>query len=281
MMTKKSPAFPASSNGRRVRQQGSSLLLEFPYDPDVVHAVRTIPRRRWNKEDKHWICDIKYLPEVIDALSPFGFVIPHDVLAQLDGIRKLRQKADARRKRKARQEKCVERAFRNSREEMAFQPSRNAKLTRRIKKGGVYRKVIERTDFGSTVIGYEAPDRIVIDALASLGYSVDAEGRLVALLRYLFRINAQAKRDPSFYSTAVTRYGKKEHLLREACRLAAKQTRFVWGWKEDPDPPPNGAAWVLYFEAEGKQVSFHTFERGDGPDFPGDWNGVFNQDFPW
>ena len=59
------------------------------------------------------------------------------------------------------------------------------------------------------------------------------------------------------------------------------QVRFVWGWKKDPNPPVNGAEWVLYFEAEGKQISFHTFERSDGPDFPREWDGVINENFPW
>jgi len=271
----------SASKDRRVQERGSKLLIEFPYDTAVVDAVRTIPRRRWNKKDKHWICGLKYLPEVVDVLSPFGFCIPDDVLAQLDSIRASRQEADDRERRKAQRERRAEAAFRESSEEKAFVPTHDASLTRRIKKSGVYRMVRERTDFGSALIGYEVPDRFVIDALEFIGHSVDADARLVALLKYLFTINAEAKRDRSFYSTAVTRYGKKEHLLQEAGRLAAKQSRFTWGWKEDPCPPPNGAAWVIYFEMEGKQISFHTFERGYGPDFPGEWNGVFNEDFPW
>lgn len=270
----------SASKDRRVQERGSELLIEFPYDAAVVDAVRTIPRRRWDKKNKCWICGLKYLPEVIDVLSPFGFCIPDDVLAQLDSIRTLRQEAEKRKERKAQRERRAEAAYRESSEEMAFVPSHDARLTRHIKKAGVYRMVRERTDFGSAVIGYGVPDRIVIAALECMGRSVDAEARLVALLKYLFKINAEAKDGRSFFSTAVTRYGKKEHLLREACRLATKQDRFTWGWKEDPCPPPNGAAWALYFDAEGKQISFHTFARGNGPDFPGEWNGIFNQDFP-
>jgi len=281
VMARESSSSSVSSNGRRVRRQGSELLIEFPYDAAVVDAVRTIPKREWNKEAKHWTCRLEYLPEVIDTLSPHGFGIPQDLVDRLDSIKSVRRKAERREEQKAHRERCAEAAFRESSEEKAFVPSHDASLTRRIKNAGVYERVTEETSFGSTVIGYEVPDRIVIEALTEKGHAADRKGRLVELLRYMFKINAEAKQGRPYFSAAVTRYGKKEHLLREACRLATEQDWFTWGWKMDPDPPPNGAEWVLYFEAEGKQVSFHTFDRGDGPDFPGEWNGVINEEFPW
>lgn len=46
-----------------------------------------------------------------------------------------------------------------------------------------------------------------------------------------------------------------------------------WGWKIDPDT--KGYPWVLYVELPGQgQVSFHTAERGEGPDYSGEWDGV-------
>lgn len=44
----------------------------------------------------------------------------------------------------------------------------------------------------------------------------------------------------------------------------------VWGWKQDPAQARHD--WVLYVEAPTGQVSFHTGGRGNGPDFPGNWD---------
>jgi hypothetical protein len=102
------------------------------------------------------------------------------------------------------------------------------------------------------------------------------------LLHYGWSVNAAAKETSKYqYSSRQYRYMKKGYLLDELCRLAAKQECFTWGWKKDPNPPANGAEWVLYFECNGIQCSFHAFERGDGPDFPGDWDKEEHQRFPF
>ena len=84
----------------------------------------------------------------------------------------------------------------------------------------------------------------------------------MALLHYTWVVNTEAK-DTS-YASSQYRYMKKGYLLDEPCRLAAKQNLFTWGWKLDPDPPPNDATWVLYFERDGLQRSFHTFDGTRG-----------------
>jgi hypothetical protein len=57
-----------------------------------------------------------------------------------------------------------------------------------------------------------------------------------------------------------------------------------WGWKVDP--AQDVIPWVLYVdlplknaagELELRQVSFHSPTRGDGPDYPGDWDGIPEQ----
>lgn len=45
-----------------------------------------------------------------------------------------------------------------------------------------------------------------------------------------------------------------------------------WGWGEDPKQEFH--RWVLYVELPNGQVSFHTAERGAGPDAPRPWDGV-------
>ena len=74
---------------------------------------------------------------------------------------------------------------------------------------------------------------------------------------------------------------KKGYLLDELCRLATKQKAYKWGWKKDPKAPTGGADWVLYFERDGIQSSFHSFERGEGPDYDGLWDKVIHESFPF
>ncbi len=47
-----------------------------------------------------------------------------------------------------------------------------------------------------------------------------------------------------------------------------------WGWKEDPLQEFH--KWVFYVDLPQMrgQVSFHTAARGDGPTYPGDWDGI-------
>ncbi len=44
-----------------------------------------------------------------------------------------------------------------------------------------------------------------------------------------------------------------------------------WGWQADPATA--GFPWVLYVDLpEIGQVSFHTAQRGPGPDYPFEWD---------
>lgn len=45
-----------------------------------------------------------------------------------------------------------------------------------------------------------------------------------------------------------------------------------WGWGEDPEQPVH--RFVLYVDLPTGQVSFHSATRGDGPDYPGQWDGI-------
>ncbi len=273
---------------REVTFDGRRIVIEFGYDAAIVDLVRDIPGRKWDRKSKVWTCPAMSLPEVVEKLQPLGFSVPAELIAKVGLVMQRRAEVEKRAERKrmadeSRKLKDAEAARRLEvfRGEVAFFPASDAPMTRRIKSAGVYAAIIEETDFGGAVIGYRVPDDEVVRALAARGEPTDAESRLLSVLHYMFTVNAQAKVGRSWHSTAVTRYGKKNHLLAEACRLAAKQSRFTWGWKLDPCPPPNGAAWVLYFQEGGEQLSFHTFDRGDGPSFRGEWNGIRNVNFPW
>jgi hypothetical protein len=46
----------------------------------------------------------------------------------------------------------------------------------------------------------------------------------------------------------------------------------AYGWQFDPET--GGFPWVLYVDLPSGQVSFHAPARGQGPDYPGVWDGV-------
>jgi hypothetical protein len=274
--------------GARIEIRSGAIEIAFPYDGDVVGAVHDIPGNKWSYRTRLWTCPVASLPKAIAALEPKGFPITKS-------LRKFAAEIDAKNRAKATARKQVEKkkalsdaktqaaaaALEKFPGEKAFVVAGEAKLTRLLKAGNRYRSIESATDFGNTTIGYEVPESSLLEILGKLGSPIDPESRLLSTLKLLFELNVDAKRSPSSHTTSRTRYAKKDYLLREACRLATKQPMFVWGWKEDPKPPDNMACWVLYFQRDGKQLSFHTFQRGDGPDFPDEWDQNYNAAFPW
>jgi hypothetical protein len=51
-----------------------------------------------------------------------------------------------------------------------------------------------------------------------------------------------------------------------------ERKRLAWGWQQDPKQQYH--SWVLYVDLPNGQVSFHTAERGEGPIYRGDWDGI-------
>jgi hypothetical protein len=180
------------------------------------------------------------------------------------------------------QERLAEEQFRMkiaAGEEAAFIPSSNALLTRKLKKFGAYEVIREENDYGQQVAGLTVLEKDLLATLSEVGEPTEPVSRLLVILNYAWLVNADAK--GTSYLSRKYRYMKKGYLLDELSRLAAKQQRFTWGWKKDPHPPANGAEWVLYFECDGMQCSFHTFEQGVGPEFPKEWDEQEHQTFPF
>lgn len=70
-------------------------------------------------------------------------------------------------------------------------------------------------------------------------------------------------------------YDRKNWAMDNLCRvltLHAATVNLVWGWKEDPAAEFH--RWVLYVSIPTGQVSFHAAGRGEGPDYPAEWDGV-------
>lgn len=47
------------------------LRVAFPYDPEIVSAMRTVPTAHWSPDLRVWIVDFNYDIELADALRPW------------------------------------------------------------------------------------------------------------------------------------------------------------------------------------------------------------------
>lgn len=68
-------------------------------------------------------------------------------------------------------------------------------------------------------------------------------------------------------------YAKKQWSMDNLCAilsLHADGLGIVWGWGQDLKQTYHNQ--VLYVELPNGQVSFHTSERGQGPDYGGTWD---------
>jgi hypothetical protein len=68
-------------------------------------------------------------------------------------------------------------------------------------------------------------------------------------------------------------YDRKGETLKALCRTLVEDsdgTRWGWGIDEKAD----FAEHVLYVDTPAGQVSFHSTDRFDGPDYPNRWDGV-------
>ena len=71
-------------------------------------------------------------------------------------------------------------------------------------------------------------------------------------------------------------YDRKAYSLQELCRVLGEHGPTLgieYGWGEDDFEDRN--RWVLYVDLpEFGQVSFHSPERYDGPNYPREWDGI-------
>jgi Putative quorum-sensing-regulated virulence factor len=79
-------------------------------------------------------------------------------------------------------------------------------------------------------------------------------------------------------------YENKQSSMDQVSRMLARHGEalgFRYGWKEDPEVLfGERASWVLYVDIAVpslgilRQVSFHSPQRGEGPDYQGEWDGA-------
>lgn len=77
-------------------------------------------------------------------------------------------------------------------------------------------------------------------------------------------------------------YDRKQWALDNLCKVlaaSAAEIEIAWGWGVDTKLQVKGDPHyhVLYVDLPAGQVSFHNGWRGDGPDYPGQWDGARDQ----
>jgi hypothetical protein len=92
----------------------------------------------------------------------------------------------------------------------------------------------------------------------------------------LFRAQKSSSRAKAYRGSSKGKaYDTKQWAMDNLTTALATLGTLPWGWKFDPTQSFHN--WVLYVDlAAGNQVSFHTAERGHGPDYAGEWDGVRN-----
>lgn len=108
---------------------------------------------------------------------------------------------------------------------------------------------------------------------------LNSRGPFGEIATALFRAQKRSSRAKDYRRGQWRRkaYDVKSWSLGEVCRLLTDYRDTVgitFGWKQDPNVLfGNSASWVLYVDLPQGQVSFHSPDRGSGPDYIGTWCG--------
>jgi hypothetical protein len=106
-------------------------------------------------------------------------------------------------------------------------------------------------------------------------------GQIGGLAVNLFRAQKASERAKKYRggnghgSYRAQAYERKQWALDNLCAALsdhAAEAGVAWGWGEDSKQPVHKA--VLYIDLPTGQVSFHTSDRGEGPSYPGQWDGI-------
>lgn len=124
---------------------------------------------------------------------------------------------------------------------------------------------------------YHGSDPVVSRRVCAELERIGHLGRLAASLFRAQKASTRAKRyrggpdcgHSSYRTLAYERKGAQ--LAALVSRLSEDSCGYSWGWTRDA--AEDHASWVVYLDLPMGQVSFHSVERLDGPDYPGQWDG--------
>lgn len=98
------------------------------------------------------------------------------------------------------------------------------------------------------------------------------EGKIAALLFRAQYASSRAKRFTGRHSRSRA-YDNKGEYLEKLCQvLLDNSCGLVWGW--GTDCAPNMPSDVLYVDLPQGQISFHSLDRFEGPDYLSRWDGL-------
>ncbi|MCK1577883.1 hypothetical protein [Bradyrhizobium sp. 174] len=117
------------------------------------------------------------------------------------------------------------------------------------------------------------------DATKAMYVELEAMGPIGIIAVNVFRAHKNSSRAKAYkgrrYKSAAydTKQWSIDNLVK-ALNEHAGALGIRWGWKHDPAQPVY--AWIFYIDLPKLrgQISFHSGARGDGPDYPGEWDGM-------
>jgi hypothetical protein len=122
------------------------------------------------------------------------------------------------------------------------------------------------------------------DATKALYERLEAIGPIGIVATNLFRAQKNSARAKVYRGGGHrgAAYDRKDWAIGNLAKALGEHAEALgirWGWGLDPGQPFHKH--VLYVdlvlgEWSGGQVSFHTAPRGDGPDYPGEWDQIPN-----
>ncbi len=107
---------------------------------------------------------------------------------------------------------------------------------------------------------------------------LNCSGPAGKLATALFRAQKRSSRAKDYRrgKFRAAAYDVKAWSMSEVCRLLkehAVQLGIRWGWQPDHETKfAMESSWVLYVDLPQGQVSFHSPDRMDGPDYSGKWD---------
>ncbi len=131
-----------------------------------------------------------------------------------------------------------------------------------------------------TAVYYGSNGGATRSLLAKLG-RIKPFGRIAAQLFRVQKASSKAKQyrggirrsDGEFNSYRDLSYEAKGKAMAKLCKeLTDDSCGLMWGWAEDLKQSIN--SFVLYVELPNGQVSFHSPQRFDGPDYEQGWDGM-------
>lgn len=115
------------------------------------------------------------------------------------------------------------------------------------------------------------------DATLALYAALEQRGDIGRIAVNLFRAQKNSARAKVYRGGGYKgkAYDRKQWAMGNLAAILEQHAAAAglrWGWGTDPKQPYHNQ--VLYIDLPTGQVSFHTDQRGAGPDYPGTWDGV-------